>query len=100
MQHAKDDATRAVLLEAAAAKAAAKVPADIAELLAKVSVSAAAIGPRLAVSGAACVADLPRLFEEKPEVVDSLSGRDRNKLLMLVGQLSATPAPAFSPAAP
>ena len=33
-------------------------------------------------------------------MVDSLSGRDRNKLLMLVGQLSATPAPAFSPAAP
>ena len=52
-QHAKDDATRAVLLEMAAAKAAAKVPANIAELLAKVSVSAAAIGPRLAVSGAA-----------------------------------------------
>ena len=104
MDLARNDVTRAALQEAAA-KAPAKVPVDIAELLAKVSPSAVAIGPQLAACGAACVADLPRLFEVKPELVDTLSSGDRNKLLMLVGKfrasikVDAAAAPAVLPAA-
>jgi hypothetical protein len=88
MDLAKDDATRAALSEAAAQRK--PVPADIADLLAKVSVSATAIGSQLVSSGATGVADLPRLFEEKPELVNSLSDKDRNKLLMLAGRFRAS----------